>query len=49
MVTITALKPQRNGKRVNVYLDGKFAFGIDLDNLVLSGLKIDKQFSEEEI
>jgi regulatory protein len=49
MVTITDLKPQRNNKRVNVYLDGKFAFGIDLDNLVISGLKIGKNLENEEI
>jgi regulatory protein len=47
--TVTGLKPQRNGKRVNVYLDGKFGFGIDLDNLVKNEIKIEKEFSEEEI
>lgn len=49
MPTVTGLKPQRNGKRVNVYLDGKFGFGIDLDNLVKNEIKIEKEFSEEEI
>jgi regulatory protein len=49
MPTVTALKPQKNGKRVNVYLDGKFGFGIDLDNLVLNHIKINKEFSDEEI
>jgi regulatory protein len=46
---VTALKPQKNGKRVNVYLDDKFGFGIDLDNLVKSGIKVEKEFSEKEI
>jgi regulatory protein len=47
--TITALTPQRNGKRVNVYLDGKFGFGIDLDNLILNKIKINADFTEDEI
>jgi len=46
---ITALKPQRNKKRVNVYLDDKFSFGIDLENLVKLDLKIGKEYSEKEI
>lgn len=49
MPTVTALKPQKNGRRVNVYLDGKFGFGIDLDNLVKKGIKVEKEFSDEEI
>jgi regulatory protein len=47
--TVTQLKPQKNNKRVNVYLDYKFAFGIDLDNLVKFGIKIEKNFTQEEI
>jgi regulatory protein len=46
---VTSLKPQKNQKRVNVYLDGEFGFGIDLDNLVKFGIKIEKEFSKEEI
>src|SRR3989344_5146372 len=49
MPIVTSLKPQRDKKRVNVYLDGKFSFGIDLDNLVKFGIKIEKEFSKEEI
>lgn len=49
MPIITALKPQRNNKRVNIYLDGKFSFGIDLENLVKFNLKIEKEYSEKEI
>lgn len=49
MPIITALKPQRNKKRVNVYLDGRFSFGIDLENLVRLDLKIEKEYSEKEI
>jgi regulatory protein len=46
---ITALRPQRNKKRVNVYLDGRFSFGIDLENLVRLNLKIEEEYSEKEI
>ena len=49
MPEISALKPQKNGKRVNVYLDVKFGFGIDLENFVTLGLKIGQEYSEEEI
>lgn len=49
MPIVTSLKLQRDGKRVNVYMDGKFSFGIDLDNLVKFGIKIEKEFSKEEI
>ncbi|OGM16583.1 hypothetical protein A2V56_04610, partial [Candidatus Woesebacteria bacterium RBG_19FT_COMBO_42_9] len=34
---------------VNVYLDDKFGFGIDLDNFVLLHLKVDQELTEKEI
>ncbi len=49
MPTVTLLKAQKNGKRVNVYLDGVFGFGIDLDNLVLSHIKIGSELTDEEV
>ena len=49
MPVITALRPQRNKKQVNVYVDGKFAFGIDLDNIYKFGIKAEKEFSKEEL
>jgi regulatory protein len=49
MPTVTALKPQKNQKRVNVYLDNKFGFAIDLDNLVLLGIKLNRDFDQEEL
>lgn len=49
MPLVSAIKPQRNKKRVNVYLDGKFAFGIDLDNLVTFNLKVEQELSDEEV
>jgi regulatory protein len=49
MPTVTEIRQQKNKNRVNVYLDGVFGFGIDLDNLVLSGIKINEEFTEEEV
>ncbi len=49
MPIITAFRPQRNKKRVNVYLDGRFSFGIDLENLVRLDLRIEQEYSEKEI
>lgn len=49
MPVITQVKPQRNGKRVNIYLDDKFGFGIDLDNFVTLGLEVGKEYRQEEI
>lgn len=49
MVRITRIKAQKNQRRVNVYLDGKFAFGLDADNLLKAGLKVDQELTEKEI
>jgi regulatory protein len=45
---ITALKPQKkNQERVNVYLDGEFAFGLPLDAAI--ALRIGQTLSEDDI
>ncbi|BCX05159.1 MAG: regulatory protein RecX [Candidatus Roseilinea sp.] len=44
---ITALKAQRGKERVNVYLDGKFAFGLALVHAVW--LKVGQTLSDDEI
>ena len=45
---ITAIKPQqKNPQRVNVYLDGEFAFG--LASIVAAWLKVGQDLSEEKI
>jgi regulatory protein len=49
MPIITSIKQQHDKGRVNVYLDDKFGFGIDLDNFVLLHLKVDQELTEEEI
>jgi len=49
MPEITSIKPQKNGKRVNIYLDGKFGFGIDLENFVILGFKEGDFYDDDEI
>jgi regulatory protein len=49
MPIVTEIRQQKNKNRANVYLDGVFGFGIDLDNLVLSGIKVNKEFSQTEV
>ncbi len=49
MPVITAIKQQKKKDRVNVYLDNKFGFGIDLDNFVLLNLKVDRELTEKEV
>ncbi len=49
MPIITSIKPQRSKKRVNIYLDDTFGFGIDLDNFVLLHLKINQELSQKEV
>lgn len=49
MPTITDFKPQKNQKRLNIYLDNKFGFGLDLENFVVLGLKINQELSDSEV
>lgn len=49
MPTITSIVLQKNQKRVNIYLDGKFGFGLDLENFVKLGLKAERELSKEEV
>lgn len=49
MAKITRIKAQKNKRRVNIYLDGKFAFGLDADNFLKAGLKIGQELSEKEV
>lgn len=49
MPVITSIKQQKKKDRVNVYLDDKFGFGIDLDNFVLLNLRIGQDLSDERI
>src|SRR3972149_10018566 len=49
MPLITAIKPQKNNKRLNIYLDGKFGFGIDLENFVKLKLKVEQELEDKQI
>jgi len=49
MPVITSIKQQKNKNRVNVYLDDIFGFGIDLDNFALLNLRVNQEYSQEEI
>lgn len=49
MPIITKIKPQKNKKRVNIYLDDKFGFGLGLENFVRLGLKAGEIVTETEI
>ena len=49
MPQITSINQQKNKNRVNVYLDDKFGFGIDLDNFVLLNLKVDQELTDKEV
>lgn len=50
MPIVTAIKKQERKKdRVNVYLDGEFGFGIDLENLLKFKIKVERELTEDEI
>lgn len=49
MAKITKITAQKTKKRVNIYLDDQFAFGLDADNFLKSGLRIGRELSEKEI
>jgi len=46
---ITSIKQQKTKKRVNIFLDGKFGFGLNLENFVKYNLKINQDLSTEKI
>ncbi|MEK7169076.1 MAG: RecX family transcriptional regulator [Patescibacteria group bacterium] len=55
MPIITSIKAQKNlprrqagQKRVNIFLDGEFSFGLDLENFMKLGLKVNQELTEEE-
>lgn len=49
MSVITQIKPQKSKKRVNIFLDDKFAFGLDLENFVKLELKVEQELTDKEV
>lgn len=49
MPFVTEIKLQKKKKSVNVYLDGKYGFSLDLENFLKTNLKADVELSELEI
>jgi regulatory protein len=49
MAEITKIKAQKNKKRVNIYLDGKFAFPLDADNFLKAGLKVGQKLTQKQV
>lgn len=49
-MVITAIIPQkRHPEKVNIFLDGKYAFSMNLELLVKHGLKTDQYLTQDEI
>nr|MBC8429462.1 hypothetical protein [Dehalococcoidia bacterium] len=50
MKKVTAIRAGRKqGKRVNVFLDGKFAFSLEAEVAVKEGLQVGQELSESKI
>lgn len=49
MATITQLTLQKNASRVNVFLDGEFASGLEASVVYKKGLKVGQEISAEEL
>lgn len=46
MGKITKIKLQKTSKRANIFIDGKFKLGLDIENILLSSLKIGQEMDE---
>ncbi len=46
---ITAIEKQRRAKRVNLFLDGRFALGLSLDAAAQAGLRVGDEIDGEEL
>jgi len=49
MKKVTAVRSGKRGKRVNVYLNDKFAFSLEAEVAVKEGLRTEQALSEDEI
>ncbi|MBC8477033.1 MAG: RecX family transcriptional regulator [Dehalococcoidia bacterium] len=50
MSRITAIRTGRkSGKRVNIFLDSRFAFSLEAEAVVEQGLRVDQELSEDQV
>jgi len=49
MSLITQIKPQKNQKRFNIFIDGEFSLGLDAETLIKKGLKENQEISQKDI
>ncbi len=49
MKKVTAIRAGRKGKRVNVFLDGKFAFSLEAEVALKENLQVGQELSEDKI
>jgi len=49
MKTVTGLVPQKRGGRLNVYLDGRFAFGLSAEVALSAGLEQGRRLNDSEV
>lgn len=49
MSIITKISQQKDKNRANIYLDGEFAFGISLEELLKRGLNVGKEIGSEQL
>lgn len=49
MPSITKLKSQKNKKRVNLFIDNSFAFGLSLDEVFKNNLSVGQKLSKSDI
>lgn len=49
MPKVTQIAPQKDKNRVNIFLDGKFAFGVSLELVLKRGIKVGKELSEDQL
>jgi len=48
MSLITAIKPQKNKKSFNIFVDGKFCFPLDAEAIMKAGLKVNQEITPEQ-
>jgi regulatory protein len=49
MKKVTAIRAGRRGKRVNVFLDSKFAFSLEAEVALKENLRVGQELSEDEV